>query len=838
MGKEELIESGYVKWFSELSNKDVAIAGGKGASLAEMYNAKFPIPPGFMVTAQAYSHFMKATGCDSQIVHILNKLDIEDTKALANASIKIREIIDNSQMPKDLEKEILEAYDILDAHRETMHNAKAGALDILKNSHEPPFVAVRSSATTEDLADASFAGQQDSFLGVKGNKDLIQKVKECFSSLFTARAIYYRQKKGFDHTKARLAVVVQKMINSQKSGVIFSKNPVKDDGNTVVDAVWGLGEGIVSGKIVPDHYVVNAESEIVEMQVPEKKIALVRTSSGRIDTVTLTKERSEQQVLTGYEIKRLAQYARQLEEHYGKPQDIEFAVDGEIYIVQSRPITTTVKKQGGEITGDVLLSGLGASPGVGSGIVRIVHSLDDLAKVKHGDVMVTTMTNPDMVVSMQRAAGIVTDEGGVTSHAAIVSREIGIPCVVGTRTATHVLKDGQLITVDGFTGRVLDGKAEEKKAEIKHIVPTRTKIKVIVDLPDYASRAALSGSQSVGLVRLEGIIGASGKHPVWFVKNDAMKEYIHTVSSGLKKIALPFEELWIRTSDIRSDEYLHLEGAPQKTEGNPMLGDHGIRFSLKNIDILEAELAAVKEIADEFPDKTFGIMMPQIISVEEVRQTKKLAQGLKMPNNTKMGIMVETPAAVQIIEDICHEGISFMSFGTNDLTQYTLAIDRNNPDVQDLYSEMHPAVLRSISQVIQTCKHYGVETSICGQAGSHEDMAAFLVKEGIDSISCNADAAYNVSVLVARLENDYAITTSVKKEPSQEKSTVGVGMEQLVAIPMMKNSSEEDLILRALEDDYVPAIGQNSDVPALNDAITVDSEQFEGLKEDKVVTIF
>lgn len=833
MQKED-VDKGFVKWFSELSNKDVSIAGGKGASLAEMYNSKFPIPPGFIVSAQAYSYFMKSSGCDVKVSGVLNRLDIEDTKSLTQASMEIRKIIDNAEMPKDLEEEIVEAYDILDAHREMLGNAKAGALDILRNSREPPFVAVRSSATTEDLADASFAGQQDSFLGIKGNKELVQKVKECFSSLFTARAIYYRQNKGFDHNKAQLAVVVQKMINSQKSGVIFSKNPVKDDGNVVVDAVWGLGEGIVSGKIVPDHYVVDRDMNVVENLVSEKKIALVRTSSGKIETVNLTSERSAQQVLTGFEIKKLAQYALELEEHYGKPQDIEYAIDQEIYIVQSRPITTSVKKHDKEISGNVLLSGLGASPGVGSGTVRVVHNLDELDKVKKGDVLVTVMTNPDMVVSMQRAAGIVTDEGGVTSHAAIVSREMGIPCVVGTRSATQTLKDGQTITVDGFTGRVIDGKAEEKKVEIKHIVPTRTGIKVIVDLPDYAERAALSGAKSVGLLRLEGIIGSSGKHPVWYVKKDKMNEYVQVVSAGLKKIAGYFDEIWVRTSDIRSDEYQHLEGAPQKTEGNPMLGDHGIRFSLRNLDILEAELMAVKEIADEFHDKVIGVMMPQVISVNEVRQTKKVASDLKMPSNVKIGIMVETPAAVQIIEDLCKEGIAFISFGTNDLTQYTLAIDRNNPDVQELYNEMHPAVLNSISQVIRTCKAHGVETSICGQAGSREDMASFIVKEGIDSISCNADAAYNVSVLVSRIENEIPIASKEKKEEKVESP--GIGLENQLAIPMIKNSTEEDLILKAL-DDYVPGIAKN-DVPMLNDAITIDSDHFQEMKEDKVVDIF
>lgn len=841
--KKGLMETGFVKWFAELSNKDVSIAGGKGASLAEMYNNHFPIPPGFVISAQAYEHFIHSGKLDGEIRARLRKLNMEDTAALNQASHEIRALIEEAPMPADLAGEIVEAYDILDVQKHEMYKAKSSALDILRNSHEPPFVAVRSSATTEDLADASFAGQQDSFLGVKGRDALILNVKRCFSSLFTARAIYYRQKKGFDHDKAQLAVVVQKMINSQKSGVMFSKNPLKEDTTIVIEAVWGLGEGIVSGRIVPDHYLVDSDLNVLEMKVADKKVAMVRISSGKIETVNLTAERSTQQVLTGYEIKKLAQYAQQLEEHYKKPQDIEFAIDDEVYIVQSRPITTKARADTREVTGNVLLSGLGASPGIASGTVRIVHDLRELANVKQGDVLVTVMTNPDMVVSMQRAAGIVTDEGGVTSHAAIVSREMGIPCVVGTRSATHTLKEGQLITVDGFTGRVIDGKAQEKKVEIKPIVPTRTKIKVIVDLPDYAERAALSGARGVGLVRLEGIIATSGKHPLWYLKKDKMRDYISHLVSGLKKIATPFDELWVRTSDIRSDEYQHLEGAPQIKEDNPMMGNHGIRFSVKNVDILAAEFNAVKELADEFQDKRFGIMMPQVISVSEVEIAKKIKDEVQMPENVRIGIMVETPAAVQIINELCETGIAFASFGTNDLTQFTLAIDRNNQEIQDLYTEMHPAVLHSISYVIRRCKKYGVETSICGQAGSKEEMARFLVKEGIDSISCNADAAHSVSVLVARLETETGKNLE-NPEPvvrhTQERAPDNSGIVPTSAI------KEEDIILKALEgpppvspaDDYFPGLPAVSDIPPLNDAIPIESEHFEQKKEDKVLDIF
>lgn len=862
----------FVKWFSELSHKDVEIAGGKGASLAEMYNNKFPIPPGFSITAQAYAYFLDKTNIKGAIHTVLDGLDVEDTDALTDASKKIRNIIETAELPKEMADDIKESYEILDVDKQKMvrSGGRGGALEILRTSHEPPFVAVRSSATAEDLEDASFAGQQESFLNVKGQHDLLDKVKKCFSSLFTPRAIYYRTKKKFDHEKANLSVVVQKMVDSDKSGVMFSKNPVKSDETVMIEAVWGLGEGIVSGKIKPDSYVVPRDTDnfrLIKCNVYEKKIAITRDSSGKNQVVRLTPQRSKQQVLTNYEIKRLSQYAMQLEEHYGLPQDIEFAIEGQdIYIVQSRPITTVAKDESGpEITGTQLLDGLGASPGVGSGTVKIIHDLSELNKVKKGDVLVTEMTNPDMVVSMQRAAAIVTDEGGITSHAAIVSREMGIPAVVGTGNATTKLHDGQVITVDGSNGKVFEGKGENKSIEINPIVPTKTNIKVIVDIPDYAPRAAKSLSKGVGLVRLEGIIAACGKHPAKFVKDKNMKGYVEVLSKGLNKIAQHFEEVWIRSSDLRSDEYMNLDGAPKDTEGNPMLGDHGVRFSLRHPEILNAELTAVKEVADEFPHKKIGLMMPQIISVSELKEVKRIArEEVNIPKNVKIGIMVETPAAVLTIDKFCEEGLDFISFGTNDLTQYTLAIDRNNGDVQYLYDELHPAVLRSLATVISTCKKHGVETSICGQAASKPEMAKFLVKAGINSLSVNADAAQKISMTVAEVEKELEnAKIEEKKEevvevPSQPEETVEqsppveekkeevvevskeeVSSEEKMPVPVVEEDIEE-AVLRELEDEYNPGDGNGKNIkegPSLNDAIPVESSDLESLNTPSEVDV-
>ncbi len=751
--KKEVLRSDFVKWFSELNKSSGDIAGGKGANLAEIYNLKIPVPPGFVVTAQAYDYFIEKAGISKKIFEILDKIDYENTKVLEESAKEIRDLILNSKFPKDLEEEILEAYEHLDVKEEVVK--KGYALDILKSSSEPLFVAVRSSATAEDLADASFAGQQDTYLNIKGNNELLLNVKKCFASLFTARATYYRNKKGFEHSKVKLAVVVQKMVDADKSGVLFSKDPSYKNENSIVEAVWGLGEGIVSGRITPDKYVVSSDLKIVDTKIANKKIAITRDSQGNKKVVKLREEKSKHQVLTDYEVKKLTDFGLKLEEHYDKPQDIEFAIEGEeIYIVQTRPITTIQSRIEGsdkEIEGEVVLTGLAASPGVASGKVKIVHQLSDLQKVNSGDILVTEMTNPDMVVTMQKSAAIVTDEGGLTAHAAIVSREMGIPCIVGTELATTKLKEGEVVTVDGYSGKVFKGKtAESSKKEILPVsAKTKTKIKVIVDLPSFAERAAKTGIKQVGLTRIEGIIAESGKHPLYFLEKKQIGDYEKVIFNGVKKIASYFDEVWVRTSDIRSDEFKNLEGAPKEVEANPMLGMHGIRFGIRKPKILKAELNALKKVADE--GKIVGLLLPQVINLNEVQKVKEILKEINF-DNVKLGIMIETPSSIQLIKDFIDEGINFISFGTNDLTQYMLAVDRGNQQVQELYNEMHPAILYQLEYIIRVCKRSNVESSICGQSGSRKEMVKFLVEKGIDSISVNADMAKEISDYVAELE--------------------------------------------------------------------------------------
>jgi len=754
----------YIKWLSDLSKNDIALAGGKGANLGEMYNSKMPVPPAFIVTTDAFFYFIDETGIRDKIRESLNRIDVNNIDDLSKKASEIRDLIVNSEIPKNLKEEILESYENFNIDLKDIQNSP-GALAILKSSREPIFVSVRSSATAEDLDNASFAGQQDSFINIKGNSELIEKIKMCFASIFTARSLYYRKKKGFEDFVG-IAVVVQKMINSDKSGVMFSKNPVKNNDEILIEAVFGQGEGIVSGKIKPDQYIVTRELEIINEKIADKKLAIVRTSSGQTKTIQLTPEKSVQRVLKTYEIKQLSEYAVSLENHYKKPQDIEFAIEGEsIYILQTRPITTLKEKnvEQEELEGHILTEGLAASPGIASGIVKIIKSTEDLGKIREGDILVTTMTNPDMVMTMQKASAIVTSEGGVTAHAAIVSREMGIPAVVGTENCLDVLEEGQEITVDGFNGKVYSGKAQSKKVEIKPIVETKTKIKVMVDLPQFAERASRTNADGIGLVRLEGLIAMEGKHPLIYEKENRLEDYKNILIQGLMKIAKTFigKPIWVRTSDIRSDEYSNLEGSPKEIEKNPMLGNHGVRFSLKHPEILKSELSAIKELSDQ--GHKFGVMFPQIISIEEIKQLKKIFNDMEI-KNVRFGVMIETPASTTIIRDICREKIDFISFGTNDLTQFTLAVDRGNEEVQYIYNEMNWAVLKQISRVIRECKQHKIETSICGQAGSKKEMVEFLVRQGIDSISVNADVAREISEFIRELENEKEKPDSIIEE--------------------------------------------------------------------------
>jgi pyruvate,water dikinase len=642
--------------------------------------------------------------------------------------------------------------------------------ELCEREGEMVFVAVRSSATAEDLPDASFAGQQETYLNTRGAADVFDAVKKCWASLYGARAIFYRAEQGFEHEKVNLSAIVQKMVDSEKSGVMFSSQPSTGEAQVVIEAAWGLGESVVSGSVSPDNYVVDrANRSLVSKYIASKEIMIIRDpKTSKTVTIKVPKEKRDAVVLTDTEVVELAKYAEVLEKHYGIPQDIEWGVEnGKIYILQSRPITTINMKKpaaSAESSGKLLVSGLGAAPGVGTGIVRLIASGKELDKVKQGDIMVTKMTMPDMVPGMRRAGAIVTDEGGMACHAAIVSRELGCPAVVGTKKATSVLKEGMEITVDGGKGKVYEGRvalagsskpAAAAASMITSKPITATEIKVNISEPDRAQAAAATLADGVGLLRIEHMILGMGKTPNWYIKGGKSEEYIEELVKGIKIVADAFypRPVWVRTLDAPTDEFRAMEGGEgEPVEHNPMLGWRGIRRDLTETDHFRLEIKAFKKL-HEMGLTNVGIMLPMVQHVSEFQKAKAIMfdEGLDM-EKIDIGIMVETPGAALTIEDFIEDGIDFVSFGTNDLTQYTLAVDRNNENVAGLYSEMHPGVIKLIEYVVERCNEAGVKTSICGQAGSYPEMAKRLVEIGITSISANIDAVAVVRETVARAE--------------------------------------------------------------------------------------
>ncbi|AAM01469.1 phosphoenolpyruvate synthase [Methanopyrus kandleri] len=757
----------YVRWFEEISKDDVDVAGGKGANLGEMTQAGLPVPPGFVVLSTAYDEFLERTGLKEKIKEILSSHDLSDNDELQEAAEEIQRLIVEVEMPEEIREEIVKAY------RELCE----------KVGKEEEFVAVRSSATAEDLPEASFAGQQETFLNVQGEEDVVKYVQKCWASLFTPRAVAYREEQGFEHLDVSIAVVVQKMVDSEKSGVMFTVHPYTGERDKmVIEAVWGLGEAVVSGEVTPDTYIVDKNTfEVIEEQISEQEWMYTKDpETGETVKAEVPEDKRDARKLTDEEIKELAEIGVAVEEHYGFPQDIEWAIeDDEVYVLQSRPVTTIPEEKGGEeeieaeeLEGKILVRGLGASPGIGTGEVKIVMDVDEIDKVEEGDVLVTKMTTPDMVPAMRKASAIVTDEGGITCHAAIVSRELGIPCVVGTGNATEVLEEGQVVTVDGERGVVYEGdvrkalraEEEEEEREEKEIVVERpaaepvtaTEIKVNVSMPEAAERAAKTGADGVGLLRIEHMILGVGVHPRKLIEEGEREKLVQVLMDGIRKVADAFypKPVWVRTLDAPTDEFRELEGGEREPEEtNPMLGWRGIRRDLEERETLECQFEAIRRLHQEGYDN-IGVMIPLVQHPEELRRAKRIAKevGLKPHRQVEFGMMVETPAAAVLIDEFIEVGLDFVSLGTNDLTQYTLAVDRNNDKVAYLYDEKHPAVLRLIKHVINECKEAGVKTSICGQAGSDPKMAEILVKAGIDSISANIDAVPQIRRIVARVE--------------------------------------------------------------------------------------
>ncbi|MDZ7586917.1 MAG: phosphoenolpyruvate synthase [Patescibacteria group bacterium] len=735
--------------FKEVGKTDISLVGGKGANLGEMVQVGFPVPPGFIVTSAAYYHLIELNNLKPKIKSILDSLNIHDIHSLNHVSQQIKKLISYAKIPDRLAMEIIKRY------------LKLGS------GHNQTLVAVRSSATAEDLPDASFAGQQETYLNVKGEANLLQNIRACWASLFEPRAIFYRQEKKFDHFKVGIAVPVQQMIQSQVSGIMFTVNPVTNNKNQIIiESIWGLGEKIVQGAYTPDHYLIQKLSWKILQKQTNRQTKQLTWSKNKNRELRLPKNKQLRTKLTDEQIIYLAKLGHTIQQHYFFPQDIEWALaDNKFYLVQSRPITTLNIQNTKAIPVStaklkLLLKGEPASPGIVTGYTKMLKSALEINQLSAGEILITEMTTPDFVPAMKKASAIVTDKGGQTSHAAIVSRELGIPCIVGTGNATKLLKTGTVITINGQTGEVFLGGVMLKTKKIipqkitkispKDLIPdtlaTATKLYVNLGEPDLAEVIGQKNVDGLGLLRAEFMIAQIGTHPKKMIADHREAEFISSLTANLAKFTKAFypRPVVYRATDFKTNEYANLIGgkAYEPEEPNPMLGFRGAFRYLTDEKVFSLELQALKTVRNKLGFNNLWLMIPFVRTVNELRLVKKIVSsyGLVRSTSFKLWMMVEIPANIILLDDFIDVGIDGVSIGTNDLTMLTLGVDRDNSEVASEYDELNPAVLSLIETTIKVCRKNKITCSICGQAPSlYPDLTEKLVHWGITSISVSPD---------------------------------------------------------------------------------------------------
>ncbi len=771
-------ETQLVLWFDKLRNTDVPIVGGKNASLGEMIDAGLPVPFGFAVTAHSYERYIVEKRISEQIYQIIKETvtNSNDPKQYDTASKKIRELMEKTPMPKDIELAIRTAY--------TELNKRFALKDT--------FVAVRSSATAEDLPDASFAGQQETYLNVKGPDELIEKVIKCWSSLFTPRAIFYRNEKGFPHEKVFISVGVQKMVNSRAAGVMFTINPVTGNRDEIViEGNFGLGETVVSGAVNPDDFVLDKDTlKIKERRIARKTVKFIRDpKTGK--TIHQDIPEAEQKIVcvSDQELNRLGELAKRIEKHYGKPMDIEWAIDQDIpypenmMLVQARPETVwsaknmeTQKPDEGKAQETLKIAVRGISAGrrgYGMGKAKIVLNPDDALRDMHkGDILVTDMTNPDFVPFMKMASAIVTDKGGITSHAAIVSRELNIPCVVGTEIGTQVMKKDQEYTVDSRNGIIYEGIMAQAaqpanngaSVAMQEAAPvTATKIYMNLGTPEMIETYKNLPFEGIGLMRTEFILASTiGEHPMQFVENNEGQKFVDKLADAVATVARTIQPkpVVVRLSDFKTNEYRDLKGGAkfEIVEENPMLGWRGCSRYISKwyIQAFRLECQAIKKCRSEWGLKNIYVMLPMVRTIWEAKQVLLIMkeEGLERNKDFKIWFMAETPS-IAIMADEFSKLVDGFSIGSNDMTQGVLMIDRDSERLGQMgyFDERDPAVKRIISHLIKVAHENGCTVSICGEGPSNlPEFAEFLVRAGIDSISVNNDAVVTTRKNIASVE--------------------------------------------------------------------------------------
>jgi len=740
-------------WFKDIRFEDVNIVGGKGANLGEMYSLGIPVPNGFVVTANTYFDFIEKNKLKPQIKNILSITNVDHPDELQSASQKIRSLIKKAPFTHDISIQIMTAYKKLGSF--------GGLVDMP--------VAVRSSATAEDSLDASFAGQQDTYLNVIGESNVLHRVRDCWASLFTPRSIFYRVKKKYDHFKVGVAVPIQKMVQSEISGIMFTANPVSNNKNEIIiEVIWGLGEYIVQGVITPDQFIIDKSNWTIKQKNNVSQDRQLVKNQNETHEIDVPKYKQNKIKIDDTIALKIAKIGQKLHNHYGKAQDIEFAIEkGKFYVVQTRPITTlqnaATKKF--EITDTPILTGEAASPGFASGPAILIKNQTEINRVKDGQILVITMTTPDFVPAMKKVAGIITDKGGQTSHAAIVSRELGTPCVVGTKTATKDIKEGDIVTIDGSTGRVWSGNLltnlpEPTRQHANALLKTATKLYVNLGEPELSKAISKRSVDGIGLLRAEFMMANIGIHPKRMIAENRQKEYIEKLASGIVEFCKNFNPRPViyRASDFKTNEYRSLKFGKlyEPEESNPMLGFRGAGRYLHSPEVFQMELEAIKIVRNKFNLKNIWLMIPFCRTPRELFEVKKLIAGaglLRSPS-FKLFMMAEIPSNVILLDKFIDVGIDGISIGSNDLTMLTLGLDRDNSEVSRDFNEMDPAMLWSLKRLITKAKKRGIMVGICGQAPSnHPDLVEKLVKWGITSISVSPDAIDHTREIIHWAEN-------------------------------------------------------------------------------------
>jgi pyruvate, water dikinase len=766
----------YTVELQDVSDADLPLVGGKAGKLGELIREGLPVPPGFVVTTEAYQAFVDSTILRTEIPAALASIQSDQPPSVDAASRRIRSAFESTDFPAGLRKTLADAF------------------ERFVRKHSVRFSAVRSSATLEDMEGASFAGLQDTYLNVAGVDSVLEAIRKCWGSLFTPRVLVYRQRKGFDHSAVKLAVLIQKMVDASVSGILFTRDPNTGENHMIVEAGYGLGEAIVGGEVTPDHYVIDgATQKVVHKQISEQRIRLIRDEAGGNRREPVPADERNAQKLSDHRLSRLVSLARLIESHYRRPMDVEWCGDhNALYIVQARPVTTIPTSTiagpvpdapsgapgGGDGEEKPILRGFGASPGIATGVARILHGPAEMDKLKTGEVLVTTMTTPDMVPAMSQASAIVTDEGGMTCHAAIVSRELGVPCVVGTREATKLIADGAEVTVDGKTGSVYRGAALRGKTAAPAAVAvassgvshghdsapvTATKIYVNVGVPEKAEEYARLPVSGVGLLRIEFIFTAHVRdHPLALLKKGKKDELVKRLADGIGKVCQAFHPrpVIIRTSDFKTNEYRGMPGGEEfePVEENPMIGWRGCSRYISPVykPGFLCELEAIHRVRTEMGLKNAMVMLPFVRNTWELEEIAEMmkAQGLRRSRDFQLYLMAEVPSTVLLAREFSKHCDGF-SIGSNDLTQLVLGADRDSETLGRMgyFDERDPAVLRAINLLIEGAHAEGRTVGICGQGPSvYPEFAEFLVREGIDSISLNADTVVSTIRTIASLE--------------------------------------------------------------------------------------